>query len=153
MPGHKDSLKWKEGISLLDLAAVRQQVDTFFAQNKGADAEALLKQSIVWTVREEDDNALLTLLNELIGYYRETSQMEASFHLAEQAITLMDQMGIKGTIPYATTLLNVANAYRAGGRLDDSLRCYERTTEVYKRLLDPKDMLVAKKPKNACSKL
>ncbi len=128
---------------MLDLAAVIQQIDTFFARNKGADAEALLKESIVLAVQEEDDNALLTLLNELIGYYRETSQVEASFHLAEQAVTLMDQMGLKGTIPYATTLLNVANAYRAGGRLDDSLRCYTGTMEIYRRLLDPKDMLAA----------
>ena len=128
---------------MLDLAVIVQQVDTFFAQNKGADAEALLKQSIVQAVQEEDDNALLTLLNELIGYYRETSQVEASFHLADQAITLMGQMGLEGTIPYATTLLNVANAYRAGGRLEDSLRCYEKTMEVYRRLLHPEDMLVA----------
>ena len=128
---------------MLDLAKVVQQIDTFFAQNRGADAEALLKQSIVQAVQEEDDNALLTLLNELIGYYRETSQVEASFHLADQAITLMGQMGLEGTIPYATTLLNVANAYRAGGRLEDSLGCYEKTMEVYRRLLSPTDMLVA----------
>lgn len=128
---------------MLNLEKIVQQIDEFFAQNQGADAEALLKQSIVQAVQEEDDNALLTLLNELIGYYRETSQVEASFHLADQAITLLGQMGLEGTIPYATTLLNVANAYRAGGRLDDSLRCYEKTMEVYRRLLDPKDMLVA----------
>ena len=52
---------------MLDLAAVVQQVDTLYAQNRGKDAESLLKENIVQAVQEEDDNALLTLLNELIG--------------------------------------------------------------------------------------
>ena len=128
---------------MLDLAAVVQQVDTFYAQNRGKDAESLLKESIVQAVQEEDDNALLTLLNELIGYYRETSKTEESFALADQALVLMKQMGLEGTLPYATTLLNIANAYRAGGRLKDSLHCYEKTMAVYDKLLSSDDMLVA----------
>ena len=128
---------------MLDLAAVIQQVDTFYAQNRGKEAESLLKESIVQAVQEEDDNALLTLLNELIGYYRETSKVEESFKLAEQALVLVKQMGLEGTLPYATTLLNIANAYRAGGRLQSSLDCYGKTMEVYQRLLSPDDMLVA----------
>lgn len=143
MENYCKSVQVKDEMGMLNLEKIVQQIDDFFTQNRGADAEALLKQSIVQAVQEEDDNALLTLLNELIGYYRETSQVEASFHLADQAIAMLGQMGLEGTIPYATTLLNVANAYRAGGRLDDSLRCYEKTMEVYRRLLDPKDMLVA----------
>lgn len=128
---------------MLDLAAVVQQIDTYFSQNRGPEAEQLMKESIVQAVREEDDQALLTLLNELIGYYRETSQVEASYRLADQALSLLSQMGLEGTIPYATTLLNIANAYRAGGRLDDSLSCYEQTAKLYRQLLDPKDMLTA----------
>lgn len=128
---------------MLDLAAVVQQVDTFYAQNRGKDAESLLKESIVQAVQEEDDNALLTLLNELIGYYRETSKAEESFALADQALVLIKQMGLEGTLPYATTLLNIANAYRAGGRLKDSLHCYEKTMAVYDKLLSSDDMLVA----------
>lgn len=128
---------------MLDLAAVVQQVDTFYAQNRGKDAESLLKESIVQAVQEEDDNALLTLLNELIGYYRETSKTEESFALADQALVLIKQMGLEGTLPYATTLLNIANAYRAGGRLKDSLHCYEKTMAVYDKLLSSDDMLVA----------
>ena len=128
---------------MLNLTEIVQQIDTFFARNMGAEAEKLMKESIVQAVKEEDDNALLTLLNELIGYYRETSQVEASYRLADQALVLLGQMGLEGTIPYATTLLNIANAYRAGGRLADSLRCYEKTMEIYRVQLAPEDMLVA----------
>ena len=128
---------------MLDLAGIVQQIDELFSQNRGKDAEELMKQSIVQAMEEEDHNGLLTMLNELLGYYRETSQVEASYQLAGRALSLAGQMGLEGTIPYATTLLNVANAYRAGGRLEDSLDCFLKTKEIYDRLLEPQDMLVA----------
>ena len=128
---------------MLDLTTVMKQVDAYYAQNRGPEAEDLLKESIVQAVQSEDDNALLTLLNELIGYYRETSRVEESYQLADQALVLLKQMELMGTLPYATTLLNIANAYRAGGRLTDSLNCYKKTMEIYRKLLSPEDMLVA----------
>ena len=128
---------------MLKLAEVVQQIDELFAQNQGKAAEELMKQTIVRAVEGEDDNALLTMLNELIGYYRETSQAEASYQLADQAMQLLAKMGLEGTVPYATTVLNIANAYRAGGRLEDSLACYRKTKEIYDRVLSADDMLVA----------
>ncbi len=128
---------------MLDLSAITKQVDSLLDENKGQEAENLMKESIVQAVREEDDSALLSLLNELIGYYRETSQREASYQLADQAKLLLGRMGLEGTIPYATTLLNIANAYRAGGRLSDSMAHYQEVVEIYRKLLAPDDMLVA----------
>lgn len=128
---------------MLDITAIMQRVDTLLEENKGTEAETLMKGSIVQAVKEEDDNALLSLLNELIGYYRETSQVEASFLLADQAKALLSQMGLEGSVAHATTLLNIANAYRAGGRLKDSEECYQKAKAVYGKLLSPDDMLVA----------
>lgn len=102
-----------------------------------------MKESIRQALREEDDNALLSLLNELIGFYRETSRVEESFALADQAKKLVKKMGIEGTIPCATTYLNIANAYRAGGKLEESLNCYRLTQEIYHEQLAPQDMLEA----------
>lgn len=128
---------------MLDLNAVFQKIDVFFSENRGPEAELLMKESIAQAVNEQNDQALLMLLNELMGYYRETSKVEESYELAQRALHLMQQMGLEGTIPYATTLLNIANAYRAGGNLQGSLTCYEQTMEIYKEQLDPNDMLVA----------
>lgn len=127
----------------MDINRILQQVDEFYSQNRGADAERLMQESIVLAVQEQDDESLLQLLNELLGYYRETSQVENSFAVAAQAVAQAERMGLAGTIPYATTLLNVANAYRAGGRLQDSLECYLAVRKLYDRLLAPDNMLVA----------
>lgn len=127
----------------MDIGSILEKVDKYFAENKGAQAETLLRESIEQAVREQDNNSLLQLLNELLGYYRETSQVEASYAIAGQAAALAEKMGLKGTLPYATTLLNVANAYRAGGRLEESLKCYLQVREIYAGLLSGSDMLTA----------
>lgn len=127
----------------MDINKLLQQVDEYYSQNKGADAERLMQEGIALAVQEQDDESLLQLLNELLGYYRETSQVENSFAIAAQAIAQAERMGLAGTIPYATTLLNVANAYRAGGRLQDSLNCYMQVRGIYDCRLASDNLLVA----------
>lgn len=127
----------------MDISRILQAVDNLYEQNKGAEAEALLREAIVLAVQEQDDAGLLQLLNELLGYYRETSQVESSYAVAAQALALAESMGLQNSIPYATTLLNIANAYRAGGRLQDSLECYLRVRSIYRKTLSPDNMLVA----------
>lgn len=127
----------------MDIKKVLAQVDALFEENRGKDAEKLMQDSIVQAVEEQDDNSLLELLNEILGYYRETSQKENVYRFAAQAIAQAERMGLKDTIPYATTLLNVANAYRACGNLQESAEYYSRVQEIYDRLLPADSMLVA----------
>ena len=70
----------------MDIHQVLAQVDAFFEENKGEEAEKLMQQSIGQAVQEQDDASLLHLLNELLGYYRETSQKENAMKIASQAI-------------------------------------------------------------------
>lgn len=123
--------------------AVLEQVDALYEANKGPEAEKVMLAAVKQAVEEQDDACLLQLLNELMGYYRETSQVENSYHMAEQAISLAERMGLAASIPYATTLLNAANAYRAGGRLEDSLELYLQVREVYDKALSKDNMLIA----------
>lgn len=132
----------------INVAAVMQQVDELYMENQGADAEKLMQDTIIEAVSLGDDESLLKLLNELLGYYRETSRVEDSYSIANKCIELAVRMGLENTIPYATTLLNVANAYRAGGRLNDSLKLYLRVREIYSAKLSPEDMLVASMENN-----
>ena len=127
----------------MDVNRLLQQVDAYYEQNRGSDAEKLMQEGIAQAIQEQDEESLLQLLNELLGYYRETSQVEASYVVAERAISQAQRMGLEGTLPYATTLLNVANAYRAGGRLRDSMQCYLTVRKIYEEILSADNMLVA----------
>lgn len=127
----------------MDIQEVLKQVDIFFEENRGEEAERLMQESVVQAMQEQDDNSLLQLLNELAGYYRETGQTEHSFQMAQQAIAQAERMGLAGTVPYATTLLNAANVYRAGGRLQESLETYRRVQEIYDGQLEQDHIFVA----------
>ena len=127
----------------MDIQKVLSQVDAFFEENKGEEAEKLMEESIAMAVQEQDDNSLLQLLNELLGYYRETSRYEDAYLIGDRAVAQAENMGLVGTMPYATTLLNVANVYRAGGRLEESLEKYIQVQEIYRQQLSPDNMFVA----------
>lgn len=127
----------------MNIENILAQVDALFEENQGEKAEQLMLNSLAEAVEEQDDNGILQLLNELLGYYRETSRYEEAYLLGERAIDQAERMGLKGTIPYATTLLNVANVYRAGGRLEDSLKNYLQVQDIYRQQLSSDNMFVA----------
>ena len=120
-----------------------EKIDELFAQNKGEEARELMESCLREALQEGNLEDAVPILNELIGYCRETSRVQLSYDYAELVLQIMDKLELKGSIPYATTLLNIANAYRAGGRLEDSLNLYQQVEEIYKQCLEPEDMLVA----------
>ena len=127
----------------MDIQNILAQVDAYFDADRGSDAERLLQQSVTEAEKEQDEGAKLQLLNELIGYYREVSRHEMVYKTVAQALAQTEHMGLEGTIPHATTLLNAATAYRACGRLEESMGFYRQVQEIYGRLLEPDNMLMA----------
>lgn len=127
----------------LDVDGILAQVDALYEENKGEEAKQLMLHSLEEAESLQDDGARLQLLNELLGYYRETSQEEGVYDTAAKAIEHAKAMGLEGTIPYATTLLNVATAYRACGRLQESKGYYAQVQEIYDSKLEPDSMLAA----------
>lgn len=118
-------------------------IDQLFAENRGPEAEKLLEQALQEAYEKQDLAGAVPILNELIGYCRETSQVERSYAYAEKVQEILQKLDLKNTLPHATTLLNIANAYRAGGRLEDSLQKYEEVAAIYTGILDAEDMLWA----------
>ncbi|MCM1189751.1 MAG: DUF4125 family protein [bacterium] len=127
----------------MEIQKVLAQADALFEENRGEEAEKLLRESAAAAVAEQDDDSLLQLLNELLGYYREAGRYEDAYSIAERAVRQAEKMGLEGTVPYATTLLNVANVYRAGGRLQESLEKYLQVQEIYRQKLSRDSMLSA----------
>ena len=127
----------------MEIHKILTELDALFEENRGKEAEALMLRSIEQAEQEKDDESLLQLQNELLGYYRETSQKEAAMEMAAQAVAQARRMGLEGTIPYATTLLNVANACRACGRLQESMEYYCQVQKVYDEKLESDDMFIA----------
>ena len=127
----------------MDINQVTEELDALFAQEKIDEIPQFLESHIAQAIGEGADDVLLTLYNEIIGFYRETGQYDLSIDNCHKAINLMDDMGIQDTIPYATTLLNAANAHRAAGLLQESLELYNQVRPIYVAHLAEDDMYFA----------
>ncbi len=127
----------------MNVEAVLNELDKAVNENRGAEIEGLLTSAIHTAMDEGDNGALLQLLNELLGFYRETGRTEDSYQIADSILSVAEHMGLEGSLPYATSLLNIANAYRAGGRLVESLEFYVRVEEMYKTMLPSDSVLMA----------
>lgn len=127
----------------MDMNRVYAGLDALFEAGRGAEAEDYLVEQMKAAQQEGDYNALIMLLNEMIGYCRETGQNEKSLGYGAQVITLMQQLGLDKTQAFATTLLNVATACRAAGKLQESYQFYMEVFPLYEKFLSPDDFLYA----------
>ncbi len=127
----------------MNIEQVLKQLDGLFAQHKVDQVESFLIRRIDEATAEGDTGSLITLLNEMIGHYRETGEFEKSISCCRQVLILMEEAGLKGSVAYATTLLNVANACRAAGLLRESMVYYQEVKGVYAEKLSPTDFRYA----------
>ena len=127
----------------MNIDLILQQLDALFAKHKIELVEPFLLQKIEEAQQMGDTSAVITLMNELIGHYRETGEFDKSIACCRQILELMEQLGLKGTTAYATTLLNVANACRAAGLLRESMVYYNEVKKVYQESVPETDFRYA----------
>lgn len=123
----------------MDIQNILTQLDEIFARKEFYAAEPFLKEKIEQSKDEGDVGTTITLLNELIGFYRDASRFEDSVACCKEVLALLKQNGYEGSIAYATSLLNVANAYRAAGLLKESMSYYQEVQRVYQKDLGAND--------------
>lgn len=127
----------------MDIDQIRELIDRFYGQGDSKKAEEVLLSGASNALEEGDDYLLLQILNELIGHYRETSEWENAFEIADRAEAVASRVFPEQSIPYATTLLNIASMYRAAGRLENARALYRKVELIYAVTLEPNDMLYA----------
>ena len=115
----------------MNIELVLSQLDSLFANHQIDQVEGFLMSKMEEAAEEGDRSAVITLMNELIGHYREMGEFDKAVDYCHQVLLLMEKMGLKGTVSYATTLLNVANAYRAAGLLRESMAAYQNVKTIY----------------------
>ena len=127
----------------MNMEFVLREVDRLFDENKAKEAEVFLLKALDEAKAEEDLGVCLQLLNELIGYYRQTSEKEKLTQTIEEALKTAEIMDLGDTVWYGTTALNAANGYRSMGELALSKKYYDDAETIYDRELPLNDMLFA----------
>lgn len=124
----------------MDIHVVLEKLQDLFASRQSDQVEDYLSEHLKIAMEEQDTGSVLAIVNELIGFYRDTAQFEKALLYCGQSSKLMKCVGMEGTIPYAKGLLNIANVYRACGRWQESLDVYEEVKEIYQKLLAPDNL-------------
>lgn len=127
----------------MNINSVLAEYDSLFGRTTLTEIEAYLYQKITEAVGEQDDAAIITLLNEMIGLCRDTSQKEKALAYCGQLKSLMVRMNLVGTKDYATSMQNIANAYRAFGLWDEAEEAFQSIEKTYETYLDKGDYLWA----------
>lgn len=127
----------------MELDKILKQLQEMFATYQIEAVEEFLENNIEQAFALGDIGAVITLMNEMIGYLRDTGKNEKALHYCDRVLELIKRAGITGTIAHGTTLLNVANAYRAAGKLQESLIIYQAVFNIYEGKIEKNDMLYA----------
>lgn len=123
----------------LDAAAILKRFDDLLAEGRVREAGTYLEEQSALAEREGDNNAAVSIYNELEGFWRAAGQQEKSYAAAEKALDLLKGLGLEETIDYATTLLNYATAKMVFGDTQNALALYRRVEEIYQTQLKPDD--------------
>ncbi|MFI3201863.1 MAG: DUF4125 family protein [Eubacteriales bacterium] len=127
----------------MNITTILQELDELFATHQIEQVEDFVVGKIKEAESINEVGVQITLWNELMGFYRDTSQFDKSIEVAKKAMLLIEQENLMGSISHATTVQNVANALRAAGQLEASQTYYDAAFAVYKDQLPENDMRYA----------
>lgn len=121
----------------LNVQEILATYDNMFGKYSLTEIEAYLREMI--EKAKDDPATLFTLLNEMIGFCRDTTQKEKALLYCDKLLQLLENMNLKGSVEYATALLNIANAYRAFELLTEAIHLFEYVEKIYKEKLQEND--------------
>ncbi len=123
----------------MDIDAFFAKLDSYFDKNETDRIDPFLVASLEKAKEEEDYAAYISICNEMIGFYRSVSAFEKAYRASEDVLLLMEELKMEDTEHFATTLLNAATAYSAGGEYVQSIRLYRQAVQIYDRILPQGD--------------
>ncbi|WP_062200669.1 tetratricopeptide repeat protein [Demequina salsinemoris] len=126
-----------------DVEAMLRGLDRILADQDGPSAVPYLDDALAGARAAGDGGAVLTVLNEMMGLHRSLGAHDRSRQAADDALALVDRLGLKGSEAHATTLINVATARRAAGDLDDARVAYAEALTVAERTMPAGDRRLA----------
>lgn len=117
----------------MDINIIQNQLDCLYKESLD-NAYAYMMDIAIKAMNENNDEILLFILNELIGYYRVTTKITEGVKIANQLINIIYTKNLENSLAGATSYLNIATMYRAFDQLDKALPLYQKTEKIYQIL-------------------
>ncbi len=130
-------------MAVFDNGRFISRLDDFFSREDMRGAGDYLREQYEVCRSSGNDGGRLTVLNEMVGYYRQTGEEEAALCAVEEALSLTEKKGIQGDVSGATIILNCATTLKRFGRSDSAVKYYDEVQKVFEEKLDGNSALLA----------
>ena len=110
---------------------VLRKLDEYIDKNDVEGADRHLAYWLEEAKEGRDEGGMLTLLNERMGLMRNAGRHGEAVKYAEEALALVEKMGIPDEVVAGTTYLNAGTVYNAAGDAAKALPLYERAEKIY----------------------
>lgn len=122
----------------IPLRRVLFKLDEYFSRG---DTDGALAHLTYWLAEAEtaaDERGTLAVLNELVGLSRKRGEEDPAIAYGQRALRLSETI-FSDTVTHATTLINVATAYKAFDRAEDAMPLYDTALALYEKHLPKTD--------------
>ena len=115
----------------INIDRVLKKLDEFFNNNDLYGAGEYLSFWECEARNTNDDRALLSILNEYLGYCRRVNNKEKAIDTIDECKLLIDKLGILNTISAATIIINAATTSAHFGNEKEALTFYDKAKKCY----------------------
>ncbi len=123
----------------ISVSEMLSQIDRLYARGDRDAIGRVLTEYRENAERLGDIHGELSVLNEMLGHYRMTSNPEKGLAAVNRTLELLPQADIAGSVSAGTILLNAATALRSFGNAAKALQLYAEACRCYAAHLPPED--------------
>ena len=124
-------------------ALVLSKADALFDRGDIEGALSVIEAGFRDAEAAADKASMLSLGNELLGFYRSFGRFSEAEALCGTLSDLVGEMDLGRDVAGATTMLNVGTCYRVLGRAEEAERCYASALDIYRCALPEDDIRIA----------
>ena len=99
--------------AVINPVPIQRIIDRLESYMSRKDYEGAEKHLLYWLKEAKlghDTRGELLICNELVGFFRKTDHREQAFKFGDQALNLVNELGLEGSISAGTTYINVATS-------------------------------------------
>lgn len=118
---------------------VIEEFDNLLARDAKKEASLYLEQCLKQFEADGDWASQITILNEMMGFYRNTGEKEKGLLSVEKGLALVGEHKLSDTVSGGTTYVNAATTMKAFGKAAEAMPYYEQAFRAYGKSLAPED--------------
>ena len=109
----------------MDVQRFITKLDSYYMVNDLGSADKLIDTWAKDAEEAGDKRALLTVMNEGLGFYRRTNNYDKAMQCIEKVTSLIEEVGVQRKVSGATVYVNMATTMKAFGKAAEGLKYYD----------------------------